>query len=577
MYSAMYEIREFIQDLIETTSSIIEFDIYVMDSHLVRVAATGLFKESIGQALPKGCANDYVIENGEPLIIDTPKGNKICDTCPIKTYGKCFNEYSIAYPIKNDGKCIGAITIMSLTSKLKEKQVKIRNQLITFLERLAEAILTKIKEKETKDRLITVLNSISEGVVLTDTSGEVLLYNSIMEEILNNRHNLKEIFAENYFENIINDSKDEIDKEWEVILKTSIPNNRMFVSVKFINNSNEKTDILFIFKHKKDLTNIAYKLLADASHLNINLDSIKGNSKLINQTKKLATQAAKYESNILILGESGTGKEVFARAIHKMSKRKDEPFIAINCAAIPENLLESELFGYESGAFTGANKGGKPGKFELANGGTIFLDEVGDLSLHLQPKLLRVIEQGQLERVGGVKSIKLNVRIISATNKDLESMVKKEEFRKDFFYRLCVIPIVIPPLRKRPEDIILLAEYFLDKYNKRLNKNILNISEEVKKQLLIYDWPGNVRELENVIEYSVNMENKDVLTLPCMPKKISNEKKEIQYNNLESIRRKCLEELLVKHGGTLMGKQKIAEELGISLSTLYRDIKKYNL
>ncbi|EET85458.1 putative sigma54 specific transcriptional regulator [Clostridium carboxidivorans P7] len=525
MYSAMYEIREFIQNLIETTSSIIEFDIYVMDSHLVRVAATGLFKESIGQALPKGCANDYVIENGEVLIIDSPKGNKICDTCPIKTYGKCFNEYSIAYPIKNDGKCIGAITIMSLTSKLKEKQVKIRSQLITFLERLAESILTKIKEKETKDRLITVLNSISEGVVLTSSSGEILVFNSVMEEILKHKNNIKEIFVEDNFENIISDFKEEAEKELEVILRAPIPNNRMFVSVKFINNSNEKTDILFIFKHKKELTNIAYKLLADASHLNINLDSIKGNSKLINQTKNLATQAAKYESNILILGESGTGKEVFARAIHKMSKRKDEPFIAINCAAIPENLLESELFGYESGAFTGANKGGKPGKFELANGGTIFLDEVGDLSLHLQPKLLRVIEQGQLERVGGVKSIKLDVRIISATNKDLETMVKKGEFREDFFYRLCVIPIMIPPLRKRLEDIILLAEHFLDKYNKKLNKNIVGISEEVKKQLLLYDWPGNVRELENVVEYSVNMENKDVLTLSCIPKKISAEKK----------------------------------------------------
>ncbi|AWI06918.1 sigma-54 interaction domain-containing protein [Clostridium drakei] len=577
MYSAMYEIREFIQNLIETTSSIIEFDIYVMDSHLVRVAATGLFKESIGQALPKGCANDYVIENGKVLIIDSPKGNKICYTCPIKTYGKCFNEYSIAYPIKNDGKCIGAITIMSLTSKLKEKQVKIRSQLITFLERLAESILTKIKEKETKDRLITVLNSISEGVVLTSSSGEILVCNSIMEEMLKHKNNVKEIFVEDNFENIISDFKEEADKELEVILRAPIPNNRMFISIKFINNSNEKTDILFIFKHKKELSNIAYKLLADASHLNINLDSIKGNSKLINQTKNLATQAAKYESNILILGESGTGKEVFARAIHKMSKRKEEPFIAINCAAIPENLLESELFGYESGAFTGANKGGKPGKFELANGGTIFLDEVGDLSLHLQPKLLRVIEQGQLERVGGVKSIKLDVRIISATNKDLEAMVKKGEFREDFFYRLCVIPIMIPPLRKRLEDIILLAEYFLDKYDKKLNKNIVGISEEVKKQLLLYDWPGNVRELENVVEYSVNMENKDILTLSCIPKKISVGKKEIQYNNLESIRKKCLEKLIVEHGSTLAGKQKIAEELGISLSTLYRDIKKYNL
>lgn len=577
MYSLMYQIREFIQNLIETTSSVIEFDIYVIDDNLIRVAGTGIFKESTGIALPKGCANDYVLKNGQLLIIDNPEENEICHTCLMKNYGKCEREYSIIYPIKNEGKCIGAITIASLTPELKDKLVKMKNKLIIFLEKLGEAVLIKIREKETEDRLITVLDSISEGIVLTDFSGTIIRYNSIMKEILKNQSNIKNISSESYLDNIINDAKENGNKEWEMDLRCSLPNNRMFVSVKFINSSNERSDILFTFKQKKELSNIAYQLLADASHLNINLDSIVGNSKLMNKTKNLAMQAAKYESNVLILGESGTGKELFARAIHEMSERKKEPFIAINCAAIPENLLESELFGYENGAFTGANKGGKPGKFELANGGTIFLDEVGDLSLHLQPKLLRVIEYGQLERVGGVKSIKLDVRIIAATNKDLEVMEEKGEFREDLFYRLCVIPIMIPPLRKRPEDIILLAEHFLAKYNEKFKKNIISISEEVKKNLLLYDWPGNVRELENAIEYSVNMASADILTTTCIPGKISNERKDAEYKNLELIRKESLQGLLIKHGSTLKGKQKIAEELGISLSTLYRDMKKYSL
>ncbi|ADK17091.1 MULTISPECIES: sigma-54 interaction domain-containing protein [Clostridium] len=580
MYSSMYEIREFIQNLIETTSSVIEFDIYVVDSHLVRVAASGLFKKSIGQALPKGCANDYVIKNGKPLVIDSPNGSDICKTCPISAYGKCFNEYSIYYPIKNDVKCIGAITILSLTPKLKEKQIKMRDKLSIFAKKLGETILIKIKEKETKDRLLTVLNSISEGVVLTDSSGNILIYNSVMKGMLKNEKNIQNIFSENYFEYVMKDAK-EYDKEFEVVLKYPIPNNRMFLSVKFINNSNEKIDILFVFKKKKELGNIAYKLLADASHLNINFDSIKGNSKLINEAKSLATKAAGCESNILILGESGTGKEVFARAICKMSRRKNEPFIAINCAAIPENLLESELFGYEKGAFTGANKGGKPGKFELANGGTIFLDEVGDLSLHLQPKLLRVIERGELERVGGVKSIRLDVRIIAATNKDLEEMMKNGEFREDLFYRLCVIPIMIPPLRKRPEDIILLAEYFLGKYNEKFKKNIVSISEEVKKHLLLYNWPGNVRELENVIEYSVNMASTNILMPDCIPAKLNNNlnsnKENNQFSSLKLMRKNSIKELLLKYGNTFLAKQKIAKELGISVSTLYRDIRRYDL
>ena len=279
----------------------------------------------------------------------------------------------------------------------------------------------------------------------------------------------------------------------------------------------------------------------------------------------------------MILGESGTGKELFARSIHEMSERKNEPFIAINCAAIPENLLESELFGYENGAFTGARKNGKPGKFELANGGTIFLDEVGDLSLHLQPKLLRVIEYGQIERIGGVKAIKLDVRIIAATNKDLEVMVQNGEFREDLFYRLCVIPITIPSLRKRPEDIILLAEFFQNKYNEKFNKNITSISEKFKKRLLLYDWPGNVRELENVIEYSVNVETSNILTMSSIPSKIVSKNEAYEDMNLKETRKKYIEDLLHKHGNTLKAKQKIADELGVSLSTLYRDLKKYNL
>lgn len=577
MYSLMYQIREFIQTLIETTSSVIEFDIYVLDDNLIRVAGTGIFKESTGIALPQGCANDYVVKNGELVIIDNPQKNEICQTCLMKDYGKCEKEFSIIYPIRNEGKCIGTITIASLTNELKDKLLKMKNKLITFLEKLGEAIIAKIKEKETEDRLITVLNSISEGIVLTDFEGTIIRYNSIMKKVIKNQNNIKDIFGESYLDTIINYTKENGNKEWELDLKSAVPNNSMFVSVKFINSNNEKSDILFTFKPKKEVSNIAYQLLADASHLNINLDSIVGNSKSMNKTKNLAIQAAKCESNVLILGESGTGKELFARAIHEMSVRKKEPFIAINCAAIPENLLESELFGYENGAFTGANKGGKPGKFELANGGTIFLDEVGDLSLHLQPKLLRVIEYGQLERVGGIKSIKLDVRIIAATNKDLEVMAEKGEFREDLFYRLCVIPIMIPPLRNRPEDIILLAEHFLSKYNEKFKKNVISISEEVKKQLLLYDWPGNVRELENVIEYSINMANTDVLTSTCIPGKITNQTKDNGYKNLESLRKEYLQKLLIKYGTTLKGKQKIADELGISLSTLYRDMKKYNL
>lgn len=481
MSSIMYQIKDFIQNFIEITCSVIEFDIYVIDENLMRISGTGEFKKLMGLSLPKGCANDYVIKSGKMMIMDNPLENELCSKCPIRPTGNCLKEHMIIFPIIAEGRVYGSITIIALTEELKIKMKKMREKLIAFLEKLGEAIKGKIKEKESEDRFLSVLNAISEGIILTDFSGKVLKYNKVMKPIINNMENIKTILPDNFFENGINEIKGLDNSEFEVDLKSSIEEVKMFLSVKTIDVNDIKSDVLFIFKRKKELGDIAYKLLADASHLNINIETIKGDSKLINQTKKLAKQAAKYNSNVLILGESGTGKELFARAIHQMSERKNEPFIAINCAAIPENLLESELFGYESGAFTGAKKSGKPGKFELANGGTIFLDEIGDLSLHLQPKLLRAIEYGQIERVGGVDSMKLDVRIIAATNKDLEKMVQDGEFREDLFYRLCVIPIVIPPLRKRPEDIITLAEFFLNKYNEKFNKNIRGISDDVKK------------------------------------------------------------------------------------------------
>jgi len=577
MNSTLFQIRDFIQSYIEITCSIIEFDIYVVDNRLIRIAGTSQFKDFVGLSLPLGSANHAVMESRELLIMDNPLENSICESCPIKTTGKCLKEHMIIYPIVEEDMILGSITIVALTDPLKIKMKQKKTDLIAFLEKLGESITGKIKEKESSDRLLSLLDSINEGIVLTDFEGKILQHNNVVSSMLKSKDNIKQILPKDFFENLFEDSKCTGDYECEVELKLAHQNLRMYLSAKHINENSTTSDILIVLRHKKEISNIAYNLLADASHLDINIDSIIGNSKLINQTKALAEQAAKYDSTVLILGESGTGKELFARSIHEMSGRKAEPFIAINCAAIPENLLESELFGYESGAFTGAKKSGKPGKFELANGGTIFLDEVGDLALHLQPKLLRVLEHGHLERIGGVESIKLDVRVIAATNKDLEEMVRHAEFREDLFYRLCVIPISIAPLRKRPEDIVILAEFFLDKYNGKLDKNIMILSEDYRKQLLFYDWPGNVRELENVIEYSVNIETTDKLTLPSLPNRVVTRVQSDGEKNLKMTRKEYIETLVLKYGRSLKGKQQIADELGISLSTLYRDLKKYNL
>ena len=243
---------------------------------------------------------------------------------------------------------------------------------------------------------------------------------------------------------------------------------------------------------------------------------IIGRSPAIKRVFRLIEKVAPTESTVLILGESGTGKELVARAIHQKSRRKDGPFIPVNCGAIPEELLESELFGYEKGAFTGANRS-KPGRFELAHGGTIFLDEIAEMSPKLQVKLLRILQEKTIERLGSERSIPVNIRIIAATNRHLEKEVAEGRFREDLYFRLNVIPIKLPPLRERREDIPLLAEHFLQKFCEREEVPVKRLSEEALECLLSYSWPGNVRELENLMERLVILTEDEIIKREDLP------------------------------------------------------------
>jgi phosphotransferase system HPr (HPr) family protein len=257
-------------------------------------------------------------------------------------------------------------------------------------------------------------------------------------------------------------------------------------------------------------------------------DEIVGRSGKLLDVLAVASKAAATTSTVLIRGESGTGKELIARAIHYASKRKDGPFIRVNCPAIPPTLLESELFGHEKGAFTGALYQ-KIGKFELANGGTIFLDEIGEMCKEMQAKLLRVLQEREFERVGGNQTIKVDVRIIAATNRNLEEMVKKGEFREDLYYRLNVVPIFMPSLRERKEDIPILAEHFREKLSKKLGKKVLKITLQAMRCLISYNWPGNVRELENVIERAINLTEDEEIDVDDLPTYISGTENDSNY------------------------------------------------
>ncbi|AWI07840.1 Fis family transcriptional regulator [Clostridium drakei] len=297
------------------------------------------------------------------------------------------------------------------------------------------------------------------------------------------------------------------------------------------------------------------------------------------EVKKLSKKAAKSESNVLITGESGTGKELYANAIHAYSNRQNGPFVAVNCATFDANLLESELFGYEEGAFTGAKKGGKIGLFELANGGTLFLDELSEMNYGLQAKLLRVLQEKNIRRIGGLKEVNIDVRIIAATNKSLEKMIEENKFRKDLYYRIAIFPINIPPLRNRREDIKILIEKFMNEVANKIKRNI-EISEDAVNILYNYDWPGNIRELKNSIEFASNMTDDYIIKPEHLPKIIQSEgikKNIIKLKHLEEVIKDAeiseIKKAMITYGDTVQGKKRAAEALGISLATLYNKLK----
>ncbi len=346
----------------------------------------------------------------------------------------------------------------------------------------------------------TIINLINEGVIETDNNGNIILANKISEKILGQNlliyKNIKNVISElqEYikYENYISD---------ELI---NYRNEQLIVSIKPIYVFSEKVGNMIIFRNVTEIKRLEDKLrksISVSGHIaKYHINDIVGNSNSFLDTKKLAQKMALANSTILITGESGTGKELFAQSIHNVSCRSKFPFLAINCATLPENLIESELFGYESGAFTGAKKEGKLGLFEQAHLGTLFLDEIAELNMNMQSRLLRVLQEAEIIRIGGTTIRSVDVRIIAATNKNLYNLAKEGRFRWDLFYRLNIFPLNIPPLRKRKEDIRLLFNYFI---------NELNCTKNVDEELLLlfekYDWPGNIRELKNIIEYLVFM------------------------------------------------------------------------
>ncbi len=587
MEFSLLNIKEDVNRYINIISNLLNVDVGVVDKNMFRVTGTGLYK-NIDGVYALGSVYKNTLETGKTHIIENPRLHTLCTQCKDKK--NCKEKLEISTPIYCHKEIIGVLGLVCFNDEQKNKILANCESYLHFTKQIAEFIGIKFFEyqenllqKDQENTLKTILENINKGVIIIDKDNTIVSINPIAIEKLNLKFQCvgKKIIIITQNDYLMN----------EEVFKLSINNKDFTVVGKKISltSFDNRKNSAFIFEDIKKIN----ENIAEITNNNvISLNDIYGNSEATKKLKENILKIADTSSTVLITGESGTGKELVARSLHSHSNRKNKPFVVINCSAIPDSLLESELFGYVKGAFTGANNNGRIGKFELANTGVIFLDEIGDMPLYLQAKILRVIQEKKIERIGSNKSIDLDIKIIAATNVNLEEKIKEQKFRSDLYYRLNVIPFKLLPLRERKEDILPIIEKLIKKYNRISGKNIISIDDEVKQAFLSYDWPGNVRELENVIELMFNISgNSSILNSSLLPeniskKSVSNPPKSSQiiiknpsndFENFDIIEKNYILQGLEKFGNTTEGKKIISEKMGIGLTTLYRKLKRFGI
>ena len=563
-------------------SSVMKVDVEIINKDMMRVAGTGIFKKQVGIEA-KGSVYKEVLRTGESYIIKEPGKDKLCSGCLEKD--NCPETLEISTPVYYRSEIIGVIGLVCTTDSQKEKVLENLDSHLKFIKQISEFISIKVNDqnenimRSDREKLFyEVLNVVDKGVIVLNEENKVLsINNAAMKELkLSPLSTGIEIGLENKDELLFGKEIHEVfvkDKKYTLV-------GQIFEISTIVG----KKYRVFIFDSMKKISDDFQQISTERS---LGIEAIIGESYPMFRLKEKIKKIAPTKSTVLITGESGTGKELVARAIHAHSDRKDKPFIAINCAAIPDALLESELFGYIKGAFSGANPNGRMGKFELANGGVIFLDEIGDMPLYLQVKLLRVLQERKIVRIGSNKLMDLDIRVVAATNIDLKDRIDKKKFREDLYYRLNVIPIEIPNLKSREKDIFLIINKLIEKYNVLLDKYVHTIDSETRKVLMDYSWPGNVRELENVVEFMINLsDERGIITREMLPDNlIESEAEEVENKfqvldgalTIAEAERYLIENAIGKFGRDTLGKKKAAKALGIGIATLYRKLERYNI
>jgi PAS domain S-box-containing protein len=584
----LLEIQATTQEIAEAITAAVGIEVEIIDDQLLIVAGTGRYTEKIGLKeedgdIQSGYIYSHVLKTGSEYIVEDAKNDPF--------YHACENELAeVCCPIRLGQRIIGIIGLVAFTEEQRKALLQNKQNLLVFINRMADLLSSKVSETQMANELKIIIETICDGIVAVDRNGVITTCNEMAETLIGIKREdligskLTSVWPGSPVMEAISSGVGYKDRE-EMYKLPSGKAMHFFTTVSPVFGSQLETKrrtagAVISFRDIADVRKLVYDMTEQNEHSSFR--EILGTSSSIQEVKAYAEKVAHSSSTILITGESGTGKGLLAKAIHYASPRQNGPFITINCGAIPDTLLETELFGYESGAFTGANKSGKVGKFELAHEGTIFLDEVGDMPLHLQGKLLHVLQHREIERVGGTRVLPVDVRVIAATNKNLEQMMLEGEFREDLYFRLNVIPIQLPPLRERKEDIGLLLRAALEKYNRLIGKNITGFEPETAELLVGYHWPGNIRELENAVEYAVNLEAGPVITKQSIPARIlrvhhAATALHTLKEQLDVHEKQIIERYLNEYGYSVESKLKVARRLGISESTLYRRIRELHI
>ena len=522
----LFPISDYLNHITESFAALLDLEFTIINADPIqRVTGTGYYRSEKHQDVRWDTSyTNKVVQSRKPIVALDTSAYRARDDVNARLAG---NEYYslILHPIYFREEVVGVIVIASFNERQQSQLLKKQSRLMEYLTCISELISLKLAQDEAQEIVETergelelIYENISNGIILF-SDGRVARMNTMAHQLL--QQDCIETY-ELYLDDVrglaalAGETGEDQRKEF---YHTCEGKSRILTAKAIPLKDGSRNVIVLLLPFVQVQEDILQSSSAEIPEGEMIAVSDKM-TRLISSVKMVAMN----DSNVLVTGESGTGKELVARLIHARSRRADKPFVSINCAAIPESLLESELFGYEGGAFTGASRGGKIGKFMLADKGTLFLDEIGDMPLYLQAKLLRAISERKIDRIGGERPVAVDVRIIAATNRNLEQMMREKTFREDLYYRLSVIPFAIPPLRERPEDIIPLARHFIGNYNRKVQKSVRGISNEVAAIFLSYDWPGNVRELENAVEYMMNFEQNPILSAATLPPRLREKK-----------------------------------------------------